>query len=107
MNKEKRFDFGTIKRLFGYIVKGNKLSLVVVCICIIVNTIAVVAGSLYLQVLIDDYIAPLIGVNNPDLGTLTIPIMTMIGIYALRNTNNIHIHKSNGENITRHSKNNT
>lgn len=106
MNKEKRFDAKTIKRLFGYIIKGNKLSVALVCVCIIINTVAVVAGSLYLQVLIDNYIAPLIGVENANLGTLVTPIMVMIGIYAVRNNNNIYIHKSNGKNITRHTKNN-
>lgn len=102
----KRFDLKTIKRLLGYIIKGNKLNVALVCICIIISTIAVVAGSLYLQVLIDNYITPLIGIENPNLGTLIKPILTMIGIYALRNNNNIYIHKSHGKNIARYTKNN-
>lgn len=53
-------DFNTIKRLWHYIKQGNKAKIILVISCIIINTIAVVAGSLYLQVLIDNYITPLI-----------------------------------------------
>ncbi len=78
-----KFDKNTIKRLFGYIKSENKARLILVILCIIINTVAVVAGSLYLQVLIDDYIAPLIGTENPDFGSLIAPVSIMITIYAV------------------------
>ena len=49
-----RFSMNTVKRLFNYVKKDNKLKLLIVGICIILNTIATVAGSLYLQTLIDE-----------------------------------------------------
>ena len=46
MDKTKQnFDINTIKRLFGYISKGNKKKLALVIITIIINTISVMAGQ--------------------------------------------------------------
>ena len=100
-----KFDKGTIKRLFGYIKKGNKLRLLIVAFCIIANTIATVAGSLYLQTLIDKYIVPLIGVPNPNYMTLITPVTVMIGIYAVRCYNNLFLYKIYGKNFARNIKN--
>lgn len=106
MDKTKQnFDINTIKRLFGYIKQNNRAKLVLVIISIILNTIVTVAGSLYLTVLIDDYIVPLIGTGDSNLSTLIHPILVMIGIYAIRNSNDIYFHKSNGQSITNSTKN--
>ena len=85
-----QFNFETVKRLLGYMSQGNKLRIAVVLICITINTIAVVAGSMYLQTLIDKYIAPLIGSDLAAYTALIKPVMTMIGIYVVRNCNNIY-----------------
>ena len=98
---------GTVKRLFNYVRMNNKLRLVIVAFCIIANTVATVAGSLYLQTLIDEYIAPLIGVSNPNYMTLITPVTVMIGIYAVRCYNNFLLYKINGKDITRNIKNNS
>lgn len=82
-NNSPKFDLNTIKRLFEYIKKGNKGKLVLVIICIIINTIAIVAGSLYLEVLIDKYVEPLIGSKDASYFTLIRPIGIMIGIYLI------------------------
>ncbi len=91
-----RFNFDTIKRLWRYIKQNNKAKIALASICIILNTISTVAGSLYLQTLIDDYITPLIGTENPNYLSLLTPVLTMISIYAVRNYHNIYIYKSNG-----------
>ena len=67
----------------GYIFKNYKLRLAIVIICIILNSLASVGGNLYLQVLIDDHIVPLIGVENPVLTGLIKAIGTMIVIYLV------------------------
>ena len=85
-----QFNLKTVKRLLGYMSQGNKLRIAVVLICITINTIAVVAGSMYLQTLIDKYIAPLIGSDLAAYTTLIKPVMTMIGIYIVRNSNSIY-----------------
>lgn len=84
------FNFGTVKRLLHYMAQGNKLRIALVLVCITINTIAVVAGSMYLQTLIDKYIAPLIGSGDAAYVTLIKPVMTMIAIYVVRNSNNIY-----------------
>ena len=55
----------TLKRLLSYLPGMYKVTLGAVVVCIILSTLAGVIGSLFLEVLIDDYITPLIGVENP------------------------------------------
>ena len=72
---------GTMKRLLGYIVRGNQLRLAVVFILLLVSTVASVASSLFLKSLIDDYIAPLIGQAAPDFAPLFGALTVMACIY--------------------------
>ena len=74
---------GTIKRLLGYITKKYKKQFAVVLICIIFSSIAQVAGSLFLQILIDDYITPLLGEPNPVYTGLLGAIGIMVIIYLV------------------------
>ena len=53
------------KRLLGYVWKGHKGQLIAVLICILVSAITGVAGSLFTQRLIDDYITPLLLSPSP------------------------------------------
>ena len=55
----------TAKRLLKYITSKYKKQLIFVVICIILSSVANVAGSLFLKTLIDDYISPLLLVENP------------------------------------------
>lgn len=73
----------TVKRLFGYIVGPYKLQLTVVLICLVLSALASVAGSLFLQTLIDDYILPLVQENNPVFSGLLRAILLMAGIYLI------------------------
>ena len=72
---------GTMKRLLGYIARGNQLRLAVVFILLLVSTVASVASSLFLKSLIDDYIAPLIGQAAPDFAPLFGALTVMAYIY--------------------------
>ena len=56
---------GTIKRLLSYVTTKYKKQFIAVFICIILSSIANVVGSLFLQTLIDDYITPLLEIENP------------------------------------------
>ena len=60
-----KIDKSVVKRLLSYIFKDYKLQFFLVIVCIIISSIASVAGSLFLETLIDDYIEPMIGVENP------------------------------------------
>ncbi|MGI6555651.1 MAG: ABC transporter ATP-binding protein [Bacillota bacterium] len=71
----------TIKRLFSYITRKYKAPFTLVLICILLSTGAGVAGSLFLRVLIDDYIIPLAAMENPVFTGLFKAVLVMAGIY--------------------------
>lgn len=73
----------TLKRLFSYMFKKYKFQLILVLILILLSTIANVRGSLFLQVVIDDYITPLLGQSNPNFSGLLKAITTMALIYGV------------------------
>ncbi len=71
-----------VKRLMSYI--GHyKLRFIAVLICIVVNALAMVSCSLYLQTLIDSYITPLLQAATPDFAPLFRSILIMGCIYAV------------------------
>ena len=81
-----QFDKTALKRLFSYM-KEYKRQLVFVVICILLSAVASAASSVFLQTLIDDYIVPLLGTDNPVFGGLikaliTIGIIYMIGVIS-------------------------
>jgi len=59
-----RFKPGTIKRLFSYIAE-YRIQLVFVVFCILLSAGASTASALFLQILIDKYIVPMLGQANP------------------------------------------
>ncbi len=56
----------TFKRLVAYVWKGYKIHIIFVALAIVASSIINVAASLFIRVLIDDYIAPFLGQTNPD-----------------------------------------
>ena len=106
MNKKKKkksgsVDFKTVKRLLKYATGIYKFQFVVVIISIIVSSIANVMGIQFLQKLIDDYITPLMGKQNPDLSNLFMAVvgmgvMYLVGITATYIYNRLMINISQG-----------
>ena len=81
-----QFDKTALKRLFSYM-KEYKRQLVFVVICILLSAVASAASSVFLQTLIDDYIVPLLGTDNPVFNGLinaliTIGIIYLIGVLS-------------------------
>ncbi|MEA5050086.1 MAG: ABC transporter ATP-binding protein [Oscillospiraceae bacterium] len=72
----------TMRRLLGFLVREHKGKLAVAAVCILLSACAGVAGSLFLQILIDDYIAPLAQQTNPVFTELLRAIAIMGCIYA-------------------------
>ena len=71
-----------VKRLMSYI--GHyKLRFAAVLVCIVVNALAMVSCSLYLQTLIDSYITPLLQAAAPDFAPLFRSVLIMGCIYAV------------------------
>lgn len=74
---------GLLKKMLGYTFKDYALHWIVVVICIVTTVLASLQGTLFMRTLIDDYIMPLIGHENPDFSTLAAAIGRVAGFYAL------------------------
>ena len=81
--KQKRFDGRTVKRLMQYIVVHNKGLFAISVVCILISTLADVGGSIFMQVLVDDYIAPLLEEANPVFTGLIKFLCVMGAMYAV------------------------
>ena len=55
-----------LKRLLSYVFRFYKAHMILVFICIILSVVMNLQGTMFMQVLIDDYIEPLIGQAEPD-----------------------------------------
>ncbi len=67
-------------RLMGYVFKTYTVHCIVVLICILLTVFSSIQGTLFTQSLIDDYIMPMIGTNNPDFSALA-QAMLRVGIF--------------------------
>ncbi|EAC5398346.1 ABC transporter ATP-binding protein, partial [Listeria monocytogenes] len=73
----------TLKRLLRTMFGDYKGQLLFVVVMILLSAFANVRGSLFLQVVIDDHITPLLGQANPDFGGLFRAIVQMAIIYLI------------------------
>lgn len=77
-------DAATAKRLLRYIFGGGYTArFIVVLVCVLIAVAAGVASSLFMQVLIDDYIVPLLGMEHPVFTGLLKAIAVMGTLYVL------------------------
>ena len=79
--KKKTKKSGTLFRLLKYALSDYKGQFAVVVISIIVSAAANVIGIQFIQTLIDNYITPLIGNQNPNYASLLQAILTMGLVY--------------------------
>lgn len=70
-------------RLIKYIARNYAAALIVVVVCIFVSVLANVRGTLFTKTLIDDYIIPLLGKENPDFSPLLRAILKVAVFYAI------------------------
>lgn len=81
-SQDKKIDGKTVKRLMKY-VKQYRVSFIIVAVSIILSAVTGVIGSMFLQVVIDDYITPMLTQAVPDFSGLLGAIITMAGIYLI------------------------
>lgn len=74
---------GTFGRLLSYIIRNSKWMFAVVCIAVLISTAAGVLGSMFTQIVIDDYITPLLWAAVPDYSGLLNAILGMGCIYIV------------------------
>ena len=72
----------TVKRLLNYVFSRYKARFFVVLICILVSAIVNVAGSMFIKILIDNYITPLLTQLHPDFAPL-IRALCIMGVLYL------------------------
>ena len=73
----------TMKRILSEVMSRYKFHYMIVLLCIVVSAFASVRGTLFTQTLIDDYIIPMTGQENPDFGPMGAAILSIAGIYAI------------------------
>ncbi len=78
---KKRNQGKTLKRLLSIIFKNYKIHCMVVVVCILISSLANVAGTLFLKSLIDDYIEPFLGQQSPNFTPLLKALAMMGCIY--------------------------
>ena len=73
----------TMKRIFSEVMSRYKYHYLLVLVCIVVSAVCSVRGTLFTQTLIDEYIIPLTGQENPDFAPLLSAILSVAVVYAV------------------------
>lgn len=83
MAKKKTNLSRVIPRLLSYIILRHKLIFGIVVICILISSCTVVASSMFLEILIDNYIEPLLLENTPVFSGLLHTVLFMAVVYII------------------------
>ena len=88
-------------RLFGYVMKNYKFSIITVLACIVVSSITSLVSTLFTRTLIDDYIVPLTQAANPEYASLLqtlfrLGLVLLLGVIASYTYNRLMINVSQG-----------
>ncbi len=79
----KQYSAGTIKRLMKYIYEHSKGLFLLAAICVLISTAANTGGSMFIQVLIDKYIEPLLLSDSPVFTGLIKMLILMGCVYLI------------------------
>ena len=71
------------KRLMSYVFQKYGFHFIMVLIFIVLSVVANIQGTLFMQTLIDDYIMPMIGKQNPDFTSLLHEIIRVACFYLI------------------------
>ena len=77
-----KIDTKTLKRLLAYM-KPYRGTMIVVTICILLSAVAGAVSSMFLQTLIDSYIVPLLGMDEPVFTGLIRTLIVLAVIYLI------------------------
>jgi ATP-binding cassette subfamily B protein len=88
-------------RLFGFVLKHYKFSILTVLLCIVVSSITSLFSTLFTRTLIDDYITPLTQMANPEYASLLqalfrLGLILLLGVIASYAYNRLMINVSQG-----------
>ena len=82
-DKRPELNKGTVKRLLKIVAEKYKKHLILVFICIVISSVVSVSAPLFSKKIIDDYIVPLLGTENPVFDGLRNLILIMCAIFLL------------------------
>lgn len=90
-----------MRRLFAFVLKHYKVSIVTVLACIVVSSITSLVSTLFTRTLIDDYITPLTQMDNPEYESLLqtlfkLGVILLLGVVASYTYNRLMINVSQG-----------
>jgi len=88
-------------RLFGFVLKNYKFSILTVLACIVLSSITSLFSTLFTRTLIDDYITPLTQAANPEYASLAqalfrLGLILLLGVVASYAYNRLMINVSQG-----------
>ena len=72
----------TIFRLLSYF-KNYKFAVTLVMICLVLTALSNVVGMTFLQTIVDDYVTPLLKVDNPDFSGLAGVVLQMAAVFGV------------------------
>ena len=72
----------TIFRLLSYF-KNYKFTVTLVMICLVLTALSNVVGMTFLQTIVDDYVTPLLKVDNPDFSGLAGVVLQMAAVFGV------------------------
>ena len=82
-DKRPELNKGTVKRLLKIISEKYKKHLILVFICLVISSVVSVSAPLFSKKIIDDYIVPLLGTENPVFDGLRNLIFIMGAVFLL------------------------
>ena len=82
-DKRPELNKGTVKRLLKIITEKYKKHLILVFICLVISSVVSVSAPLFSKKIIDDYIVPLLGTENPVFDGLRNLILVMCVVFLL------------------------
>ena len=72
-----------IRRLLGILFRNYGIHMLLVLVCIVATVLASVRGTMFTKTLIDRYITPMMGQENPDYGPLARAILQVAVYYGI------------------------
>ncbi|MCM1496144.1 MAG: ABC transporter ATP-binding protein/permease [Bacteroides sp.] len=72
-----------LSRLLGILMKQFGVQIIIVAVCIIVNVLANVQGTMFMQTLIDDFVEPLLKASTPDFQPLLRELVRVAAFYVV------------------------
>ena len=72
----------TVFRLLSYF-KNYKVTVTLVMICLVLTALSNVVGMTFLQTIVDDYVTPLLKVDNPDFSGLAGVVLQMAAVFGV------------------------